>query len=136
MSLCSCNFKCSCTLCAIIASVIIGVITTFLQITAVITVAPVFLWVTFGIAIVYLGILVISAALVQRTDSCGGMCTALNALLLGILGTILLAVILLAVGIVATSLLSAILIGLLLFFFTLMLTSTACIVKCFTVCTE
>ena len=48
----------------------------------------------------------------------------LNTLLAGVLG-----VILLAVGIVATSILSAILVGVLLFFFSLTLTSTACLVR-------
>lgn len=129
MSLFNCSCKCRCALTAVIASVIIGVVAAFLQITAVITVAPVFLWVTFGIAVVYLGILAIAAALARRTEYCECLCTTLGAVLIGILGTILLSVILLAVGIVATSILSAILIGVLLFFFTLTLTSTACFVR-------
>lgn len=55
MSLFSCDSKCNCTIAAIIVSAIVGVVTAFLQITGVITVAPVFLWVVFGIAVVYLG---------------------------------------------------------------------------------
>ena len=55
-------------------------------------------------------------------------------MLIGILGAILFAVVLLAVGIVATSVFNAILVGLLLFFFTLALTATACLVRCFAEC--
>lgn len=136
MSLSNCNFKCNCTVAALIVSVIIGVIAAFLQITGVITVAPVFLWVAFGIAIVFLGLLVVAAALAGRTEQsvCGR--TALNALLVGILGTILFAVVLLAVGVTATSVVSAILVGLLLFFFTLTLTSSACFVRGLSDCTN
>ena len=123
-----CNCKCSCTAAAVIASVIVGVLAAFLQITAVITVTPVFLWVAAGVAAVYLGILVL------RAGCCAGegrtcACAALNALLAGVLGTILLALVLLAVGIVATSVLSAILVGLTLFFFALTISATACFVR-------
>ena len=128
MSLFNCNCKCNCTIAAIIVSIIVGVITACLQITGAITVAPVFLWVVSGIAVVYLGILVIAAALTDRTGrDC--LCETLNTLLIGILGTILLALILLAAGIVATSVISAILVGLLLLFVTLVITSTACLIR-------
>lgn len=136
MSLISCNSRCRCTLAAIIASVIVGVVAAFLQITGVITVAPVFLWVVFGIAVVYLGVLVVATALARRTEAAECVCSALNALLIGILGAILFAVVLLAVGIVATSVLSAILVGILLFFFTLTLASSACLVRSLASCTS
>ena len=129
MSLFGCNCKCSCTLAAVIVSAIVGVLTAFLQITGVITVTPVFLWVVFGIAVVYLGVLVVSTALARRAEETPCRCTTLTAVLAGILGSILLAVVLLAVGIVATSVLSAILVGILLFFFALTLTGTACLVR-------
>lgn len=111
------------------ASAIIGVLAAFLQITGVITVAPVFLWVVFGIAVVYLGVLVVSTALANRTEASGCLCSALKALLTGILGAILFSLVLLAVGIVATSVLSAILVGLLVFFFSLTIASSACLVR-------
>lgn len=130
MGLFNCNCKCGCTAAAILVSAIIGVLTAFLQITAVITVTPVFLWVAFGIAVVYLGVLAIAGALARREQQCSCICCAVSGLLIGILGTILFAVVLLAVGIVATSVVSAILVGLLLFFFALALTSTACFVRC------
>lgn len=129
MSLFSCDSKCNCTIAAIIVSAIVGVVTAFLQITGVITVAPVFLWVVFGIAVAYLGGLVAATALARRTERSDCMCPALNTVLVGILGTVLFSVVLLAVGIVATSVVSAILIGLLLFFFSLTLTGFACLVK-------
>lgn len=134
MSLFNCNCRCSCTGWAVIAGAIIGVITAFLQITGVITVTPVFLWVAFGIAVVYLGILVLAVALARRTERSACRCSALNALLTGILGTILLALILLSVGIVATSVISAILVGLLLFFLSLALTGSACYVRVLAEC--
>lgn len=126
---CNCHCKCPCALAAGIAGLIIGIIGAFLQITGVITATPVFLWVVFGIAVVYLGLLVPVAALVGAKGESGCLCPALQAVLLGALGSILLAVILLAVGVVTTSVVSAILVGLLLFFFTLVLGGTACLVK-------
>lgn len=134
MSLFSCCCRCRCTLAAIIASVILGVVTAFLQVTGVITATPVFLWVVLGIAVVYLGILVVATALARRTEGADCVCSALNTLLIAILGSILFAVVLLAVGIVATSVLSAILVGILLFFFSLTLTSTACLVRSLASC--
>lgn len=134
MALFHCNSRCNCAIAAIVVSAIIGVITAFLQITAVITVAPVFLWVALGIAVAYLAVLVISATLARRTSPCDCICDHLNLVLLGILGTIGLSLVLLAVGITATSVISAILVGLLLFFFSLTFTSTACYVRCLTDC--
>lgn len=134
MSQITCNYRFSCTAAAIAASVIVGVLTAFFQITGAITVTPVFLWVVFGIAVVYLGVLVVAAALAGRVERCGRFCTVLNALLIGVLGSILFAVVLLAFGVVATSILSAILAGLLLFFFALTLTSSACLVRCLADC--
>ena len=125
MTLFGCSCKCKCTLAAFIVSAIVGVVTAFLQITGVITLTPVFLWVAFGIAVAYLGILAATAS--NRASEC--LCRSLHAVLFGILGSILFALVLLAVGIVATSILSAILAGILLFFASLMVTSTACLVR-------
>lgn len=134
MAVFGCNCRCNCTAAAIIASAVIGVLTAFFQITGVITVTTAFLWVAFGIAVVYLGVLVVAASLERRTEACNGMCSALNTLLAGILGTILFAVVLLAVGIIATSVFNAILVGLLLFFFALIFTSAACFARCLADC--
>lgn len=127
MSFCNCNCRCDCTLAALVVSAILGVIGAFLQITGVITLTPVFLWVALGIAVGLLGLLVLSARC--RTEASLCTCSALNALLAGILGTVLLSAILLAVGITATSVISAILAGLLLFAFALAIGSAACYVR-------
>ena len=134
MSNFSCGCRRDCVVRALIVSAIIGVLTAFLQITAVITVTPAFLWVAFGIAVVYLGVLALATARTSRTEQ--GCCRALNSVLAGILGTALFAVVLLAVGIVATSVISAILVGLLLFFLALILTGTACLIRCFADCED
>ena len=130
----NCNCRCNCTVAAIVISAIIGVITTILQITAAITLAPVFLWVAFGIAVLYLGVLTVAAALAGQTEGSNCICNALNTLLVGILGTIALAAVLVVVGITATSILSAILGGLLLFFLTLTLLTTVCLIRYLTDC--
>ena len=128
MSCFGCRPRCRCLLAAVIASIILGVVTAFLQITGTITVTTAFLWVVFGIAVVYLGVLLVAAALSgQEASEC--LCATLNALLAGVLGTALFAVVLLAVGIIATSILSAILVGTLVFFFSLTLSTTACLVR-------
>ncbi len=132
MSICNC--KCNCTIAAIVSSLIIGIITAFLQITGVITVGIAFLWVAFGIAVGTLGILLLTAGTSCGVRPCGCHCTSLRTLLTAILGTILFAVVLLAVGIVAASVLSAILVGILLFFLALTLTGAACYVLCLAAC--
>lgn len=130
MGLFRCSCRNECTLLAVIASLILGIVAAFLQITAVITVTPAFLWVALGIGVVYLAVLEVSVALTRRTERRPCVCDALNTVLAGILGTILLAVVLLAVGIVATSVVSAILVGLLVAFLALTLAGTACLVRC------
>ncbi|MBQ1254889.1 MAG: hypothetical protein IIX91_03800 [Clostridia bacterium] len=131
---CQCQCKCKCTLWAIIAAVVVGVIAAFLQITGMITVTPAFLWVLLGIAVVYLAVLVVASALSRGENGCACACSALNALLVGILGTALFSVVLLALGVVATSVLSAALVGLLLASFALTLAGSACYVKALTGC--
>ena len=130
-----CNCRISCTLLAVVASIIIGIITAFLRITAVIPVTPAFLWVALGIAVVYLGITLISTAVTQRCNlkACC-LCPALSTQLAGVLGTSLLAVVLLAIEFAATSIIGAIITGALLAFLSLILTSTVCLIKCIADC--
>lgn len=132
--MCNCDCKISCPLLSIAASIIIGLITAFLRITAVITVTPAFLWVVLGIAVVYLAITlaVSSAVSCRETKNC--LCPILSTLLTGILGATLLSVVLLAVEFAATSIIGAIITGSLLAFLSLLLTSSACLVKCLTGC--
>lgn len=134
MSSYGCESRFGCTGIAIVASLIVGIITAFLRITAVITVTPAFLWVLFGIAVVYLADLLLAVSLKKHTASYECTCSPLSVLLAGILGTILLSVILLAIEFVATSVIGAVITGALLFFFSLTVSATACLVKCFANC--
>ena len=125
----------SCTVIAVAASLILGVIAAFLRITAAITLTPAFLWVLFGIAVVYLAVALIAAANF-RHGCCESLCGIITALLAGVLGTVLLSVVLLGIEFAATSLLGAVLTGALLFFFFLTVTSAACLVRCFFNCND
>ena len=127
---CSCNRGAQCSLLAIGASAIVGIIATLLTITAVITVTPAFLWVLLGIAVVYLAVNLIVSASFKCRRICDCIDTPLSLVLAGILGTILLSVVLLAITFPATSVLGAIIVGVLLFFFSLLITSTVCLVRC------
>lgn len=127
---CSCNRGAQCSLLAIGASAIVGIIATLLTITAVITVTPAFLWVLLGIAVVYLAVNLIVSASFKCRRICDCIDTPLSLVLAGILGTILLSIVLLAITFPATSVLGAIIVGLLLFFFSLLITSTVCLIRC------
>ncbi len=130
MSLFHCGCKGSCTLFAIIASVVVGVVAGVLRYTAVITVTPAFLWVLFGIAVVYL----LATTLFSRRGGCADLCPLLRVLLLSVLGTVLLSVVLLGVTFAATSVLGAVITGALLFAFSMTLATTACVALCIADC--
>ncbi len=132
----SCNCNSSCVGLSVLASIIIGVIAAFLQITAAIVVTPAFLWVLLGIAIVYLAITLIAATLLRGSGVRSCVCRILPTVLIGILGTVLGSVILLAITFAATSIVGAIITGALLFFFALLISSTACLVKCAAGCSD
>ena len=131
MSTSDCSCRGSCTTGAVIASIAIGIIAAFLRITAAITVTPAFLWVLFGIAVVYLGVLLIASV---QLKCCGNypccIKTILTVLLLSLLATVLFSVILLAIEFVATSVVGAVITGLLLLSFSLSLSETACLIRC------
>lgn len=129
-----CDNRFGCTFWAVIVSVAVGVVTAFLQITGTITVAPVFSWVFFGIAVLYLAVLLATLSFSDGTGACRHRCASLYGLLIGVLGTILAALIILAFAFVATSIAGAIILGFELFFFALTVTSTACLVKCLFAC--
>ena len=129
MSLLSCNCRCRCTTAAILVSLIAGIVAAFLQITSVIAIAPLFLGIGFGVAALYLAILFLGAALRRRSEEGNCRCPALNAILIGILGTILFSLVLILVDVAAASVIGAILVGLLVFFFSLIFTATACLVR-------
>ena len=129
MSSLNCGCKYSCAGIALIAGIIIGIITFVLTFTATIAVTPAFLWVLFGIAVVYLPVTLFFAT-TTRGEGSRCLCPTLGVLLAGILGTVLTAVLLLAITFPATSIIGAIAVGILLFFFTLIIAGTACLVKC------
>ncbi len=127
MSIFGCNCRCSCAAFAAIVSAVAGVLAAFLQITAVIALTPVYWWVVFGIAVAYLAVLLVGAPRCTEATRC--KCTALDTLLAGILGAILFSVVLLTIPFAATSIIGAIVVGLAVFFFALLLTATACLVR-------
>ena len=131
-----CDCKSDCTGIAVLASIIIGIITAILTFTATITIAPVFYWVTFGIAVLFLALTYLVSALGRSSDTQGCTCANLPILLTGILGTVLTSLILLGVGFAATSVLGAIITGALGFFLSLILTTVACISTCSSDCRD
>ncbi|MBE6824086.1 MAG: hypothetical protein E7513_01945 [Ruminococcaceae bacterium] len=122
-----CNNTNECLIISIAASVVIGIVAAVLTITGIIAVTPAFLWVVFGIAVVYLAIAFVISSLRRFSTPLSSRSTVAT-LIAGILGTILLSVILLAIVFPATSALGAVLVGLLLASFSLIITSTACLV--------
>lgn len=132
MSNSNCGCRIDCTGFAVVAGIIIGIITAFLRFSAVITVTPAFLWVVFGIAVVYLAIAFLQRGNVGNRGV--GCCTSYTTFIIGVLGSILTALILLAVTFVATSVIGAIITGLLLFFFSLLIISTVCLLRCTSAC--
>ena len=128
--MCNCNCRFNCTLTAVITAVIAGVVAAFLQILGLITITPTVLLGALGIGVIFLAAGIVASANMHRA----GCCRNLNTLLIGVLGTILVALLLLAIGITATSVLSAVLVGLLLFFLWLAFAAAACLIRCNTDC--
>ncbi|MBO5364213.1 MAG: hypothetical protein J6A56_01950 [Clostridia bacterium] len=94
-----------------------------------IALTPAFLWVVFGIAVVFLGATALATSATNGFGVGTCVCTALTTLIIGSLGTILLSLVLLAVTFAATSVIGAIFAGLLLALFSLLITSVACLIK-------
>ncbi len=132
MSTSDCSCKGTCTTVAVIISAVAGIIAAFLRITAAITVTPAFLWTVFGIAVVYLAVILVSSASVNCCDNKFPCCikSIITVLLSAIIATVFFAVVLLAVEFAATSLIGAVITGLLLLSFFLTLTETACLIRC------
>ena len=135
---CGCNCVCrpNCTILAVLASIIIGIIAAFLTFSATITLTPAFLWVVFGIAVVYLAVILVTSALARGPTLRLCLCPSLTLLLIGILGAALTSLILLGITFAATSVVGAIISGLVLAFLSLILTTLACIIRCIAGCEE
>lgn len=136
MTMLNCNCRNDCLLLTLVGSIILGIIAAFLSFTAVITVTPAFLWVLFGIAVVYLAVLLPIGALSRSLGVRACLCAILPTLLFSILAVVLLAIILLAVTFGAGSVLGAVLVGALIAFFFILLGTTACLAKCTAGCAE
>ena len=95
MSNCGCNNGFGCVALSVVASIVVAIITAFLTFSATITVTPAFLWVTLGIAVLYLAITYINSTndRGEITNDC--VCTSLFAIIVGILGTIITSLVLL-----------------------------------------
>ncbi len=123
----NCNCQINCTGKAVIASAVIGILAAIFRFTALVTITPVFFGVLFGIAIGYLGIALLTSSFNSDRKGC---CTNLGTFLAGILGTVLTSVILLGITFAATSAVGAIITGFLLFFFSLLIISSGCLIRC------
>lgn len=134
MALIDCGGKrsCACTLYSIFSSVIFGIVAVILRLCGLVAFQPAFLWVLLVVSLVYLAVLIAAPAYGNHLREC--KCTILNTLLAGILGTVVFSGLLLGLGCIKWTVLSAVLGGLLIAFFSLMVTNTACFVKCLAFC--
>ncbi|MBQ2971407.1 MAG: hypothetical protein IJE16_02530 [Ruminococcus sp.] len=123
----NCRWGNECLIIAIAASIVVGIVAGILTITGIIATTPAFLWVLFGIAVVYLLTAFILSSLNNFETSYRSR-RLIGTFIAGILGTILFSVILLGITFPATSALGAIFVGLLLASFSLIITTTACLV--------
>lgn len=130
---CGCNYDC--TGISFVVSIIIGIIVAMLKYTSAITVTSAFLWVVFGIAVVYFALVFgISALLDISGSKCS--CSSVSSVVFGALGTILTSVILLAIDFAAGSFVEVVITGGMLFFLSLLFTSVACLIRCLSDCGE
>ncbi len=130
----NCNSRVDCAFLALAAAVIVGIVAAIAQFTAIVTFTAAFYIVAFGVAVLFLAVLLALIPVLHRAE-CRG-CENFNIKLttIGILGVIVTSVILIAVGFAATSVLGAIFVGLLAAFFTLIVTSVVCAVNCASIC--
>ena len=130
----NCNYRVECAFLAIAASIVVGIVAAIAQFTAIITLSTVFYIVAFGIAVLFLGVLLALSPVLYRV-ACQSCCNSnVKLTTIGILGTIVTSIILIAVGFAATSVLGAIFVGLLAAFFTLIVTSIICAINCAATC--
>lgn len=131
-----CPCRKDCTLWARIISLVVGIVTAFLQITAVIAFPAGVPAGAFLLAAVYLAtVLVVAVLLREQYESCC-LCPAIRAVLAGILVTALAAAALLVVSFAAASIVGALFTGLLAAGLAMTLSGTVCLVKCLTGCNE
>ncbi len=129
MEICGCKPKCECSVLSLIAGAVVGIITAFLSFSGILAVAPVILWVFFGVALVFLAVSLVAGAFADRRDRAGCICNSLKTFFAGVFGTVLFSVVLLLIGAATAGILGAIITGLLFAFFTLTVTSVACVIN-------
>lgn len=130
---CSCDYDCSGI--SLVASIIIGIIAGMLRYTGTITITSSFLWVVFGIGIVYFALILgISAFFDLSGGSCA--CNSVPGIVIGALGTILSSLILLGIEFAVTSVVGVIITGAMFFFVSLLFTLIACLIRCLANCEE
>lgn len=134
MLLPDCKCKSVCTVYAILSAVCFGFAAAVLRLQCLFVFKPVFLWNLLGISAAYLAVLVVAAVLDKKENPCLRKCTVFNTLLAAVLGSVLFSALLLGVGSIAPTVLSAVLGGILVAFFSLTVTSTACLVKFLVLC--
>ncbi len=129
--MCNTNPDCrlSCRKLSILVSVVVAIIAAILRYTAVITITSVFSWTIFGIAVVYLGILLAVSPFIQSFYCVRPVLARLR---ISIPATILASLLLLGISFAATSIISAIITGALFLFFSLTILSVSCLIKCIT----
>lgn len=131
MNNCSCRPNCMGI--GVLVSIVIGIIAGFLTASGILAVSTPFLWALFAIATVSLGLL-LTLTVVSGARSLRCICNSLSLLLTGILGTLLVSVILLVIDIAVGSIIGAIITGLLFLFFALLVTTSACLIRCIADC--
>ena len=123
----NCRCVCRCTIIVTVASAILGVIAAFLQFAGLIFVPTALLSAAFLITAVYLLVPAAAGSLLRVGAGQNCLCSAVYALASGIAGTMLISALLLITGI-AGGVFGSVLIGLLVFFFALMIGGTLCMI--------
>ncbi len=129
----NCSCRANCTGIAVLASIVIGIIAGFLTFSGILTLPTTVVWAFFVIAVVGTGLL-LTLSVLSGARSLRCICNVIPLLLTGILGTILTGLILLTIDIAAASVIGAIITGLLFLFFSLLITVTACLIRCIVSC--
>ena len=130
MGKCNCECSLGCIGISVVASLIIGIVAAFLTFSAVITLAPAFLWAALGTAVVFLALLLGYGLFTGATGSSDCECPIIRTVIVGILGAILTSLVLLGITFAATSVIGAIIAGLLIAFLALIFLAVSCLILC------
>lgn len=118
-----------CTICAVIISVVIGLVFAFAAMSENIVLSPIFFVVLLAVAILYMTATLLVAGVTYSNSRNLGNSPALFAQIVGIIGSIVLSVVGLLVDTAVSTAAITVVAGFYAFFFTLLLTSTLCIIK-------